>query len=246
VAIIIIPEPLSDRENEIADAILRISPHIRMVAGRDGTCSGEYRITPLRKIGGTGGFTTLHKEFGVRLHVDPGTVYFSPRSANERYRIAAQVVPGERVLVMFSGIAPLPLMIGLHSAAAEVIGIEKNPAAHRFALKNLQVNRRVENVDLLCGDVEEIVPLLPGKFDRIAMPLPICADRFLGLAVDALGSGGRLHYYDFQDTGEFASAVEMVEQVCAMKKRKPISVQIHKCGHIAPGKYRICIDAEIE
>ncbi len=246
VAIIIIPETLRHREKEVAEAILRTSPHLRVVAGRDGIHSGEFRTIPLRKIAGTGGLTTLLTEFGIRLHVDPQAVYFSPRSKNERHRIASLVGSGERVLVMFSGIAPLPLMIGRHSEAAEVIGVEKNPEAHYLAVKNLKLNRRIKNVRLLCGDAGEIVPRLQGQFDRIAMPLPLTADKFLSCALDALGAGGWLHYYDFQDKGQFDLAVDTLSQICKVKGRVLLGWKIHKCGHVSPGKYRICVDAKIE
>jgi tRNA (guanine37-N1)-methyltransferase len=245
VAVIIIPGKLQCFEKEIAETILRTVTGIRTVAKRDGKYRGEFRLAPLVRLAGEGDFETRHKEFGLFLHVDPARVYFSPRSASERHRIACSVSAGERVLVMFSGIAPLPLMVGLHSHASAVFGIEKNPVAHIFALQNLEANRRVKNVTLLQGDVEEVMPQLSGRFDRIAMPLPHMAEKYLVPALHALRKGGMLHYYDFCPRGEFCHAERVIAELCRQEGRRLHETKIQKCGHVASGKYRICVDATI-
>ncbi len=245
VAIVIVAEELIHYENAIADAILSASPNIRVVAKRVGNYSGEYRTIQLKIIGGHGRLETLHKEYGVRLHVDPGKVYYSSRSGSERYRIAKQVLPGETVLVMFSGIGPLPLMIALHSEASEITGIEKNPEAHFYALKNIKENSKISNVKLLHGDVQDILPDLAQKFMRIAMPLPLSARNYLDLAIGGLEVGGWLHFYDFQNVGEFDCSEKIIRQCCRRLGRSIVNLSIHKCGHISPGKYRICVDAQV-
>lgn len=245
VAIVIIPKELEHHEAVIADAILIAGSNIRVVAKRVGNYSGEFRTISLKKIGGQGGLATLHREFGIRLYVDPEKVYFSPRSGNERRRIAAQVLPGERVLVMFSGVSPLPLMIGLHSEAIEIIGVEKNPEAHLLALKNLKANRKIKNITLLNGDVCDLVSDSLGSFERIVMPLPHQAANYLELALGALKSNGWLHYYDFLLIEEFGCAEESVRKACSQLGREVVHSTVHKCGHISPRKYRICVDANI-
>ena len=159
-------------------------------------------------------FETLHKEYGVKLHLNPEKVYFSPRSSTERYRITQNVAPGERVLVMFSGIAPLVLMIAKHSLAKEVVGIENNQVAHRYGLQNIAANRKLKSIRLLHGDVVNILPGLTADFDRIAMPLPTSAADYLQLAMSALKSHGILHFYSFREKNEFSSAVEELQVRC--------------------------------
>lgn len=245
VAIIIVPEELSPHETAIADAILEASHNIRVVAKRAGKYSDEYRTIALKKIGGQGGLETIHKEYGMRLHVDPEKVYYSPRSGNERYRIASLVSPGERVLVMFSGIAPFPLMIASNSEAQEITGIEKNPVAHLFALKNLAANRKTSNITLLHGDVKDIIPGIETHFSRIVMPLPQSASDHLELAIRSLAINGWLHFYDFCHVEEFETAVVSVKKTCKYLGKEITKYSIHRCGHIAPRKYRICVDAQI-
>jgi len=246
VAVIIIPDEISRWQGEIAQALLEKYSHLRVVAKRAGYHSGEYRDICLVKIGGEGGFQTWHKEFGVNLFVDPGKVYYSPRSGTERRRVADKVKPGEQVLVMFSGIGPFPLMISKHSRAEKIIGIEKNPIACRFALKNLAANRKLRNVTLLEGDVRDVIPNLNEQFDRVVMPFPFAPHMFLAEGLGCLKPCGRLHYYVFCDKRSLDKAVEDLRSGCHSYGRQLGSAAVHRCGHISPGKYRICIDAQLD
>ena len=245
ICITIIPDDLLHRKNEIAAAILKTAPHIRLVARRAGTYSGEYRTLALEKIGGEGDFETLHKEFGIKLHLNPEKVYFSPRSSTERYRISQIVSADERVLVMFSGIAPLALMIAKHSMAKEVVGIEKNIVAHNYALQNVAANRKLKRIQLIYGDVTDIVSNLAGNFDRIAMPLPSSAVGYLHLALAVLKSQGTLHVYSFKKKQNFSLAIAELQAKCREMGREILEAAVIKCGHVSPGKHRICIDARV-
>lgn len=245
IAIIIIPDELSHREKQIGEAILANNKKIKVVAKRDGFYTGEFRTIPLTIIGGENRKETVHKEYGVRLRVNPEEVYFSVRSGTERYRVAKLVQPGEDVLVLFSGIAPYPLVIGGNSRAGTIVGVEKNPLAHRFGVKNCTLNRKISNIHLIEGDAEEVVRLLGRKFDRIVMPLPVGGERFLSMAIDTLSSGGRLHYYEMQDADGFSNSVQNMERFCSAARRQLVSCEVVKCGHPAPRTYRICVDAHI-
>ena len=230
----------------VGRAFRKTRPYLRLVARRVGDCKGEFRLMPLERIAGSGDFTTLHKEYGLRLHVDPSRVYYSPRSGAERFRLAGLVGGKERVLVMFSGIAPLPLMIARYSDAAQIIGIEKNPYAHQLALKNIRANAYIDTIRVYEGDVAQRMPELNGGFDRIVMPLPVSAADYLGLALELLRPGGWLHYYDFCEKGKFKGAEAAVSAACTRMGRKLASSTVHACGHVSVHKYRACVDAVIE
>lgn len=246
IVVILVPEEIGHLESLIAQALLKSCPGVRIIAKRTGRHQGEFRKIALKKIAGEGGFETVHKEFGVRFYVNPQEVYFSPRSGGERYRLASNVETGETVLVMFSGVAPFPLMIGHHSSARRIVGIEKNPAAHHLAVKSLRINRKITNVELYLGDVKKTLLQLEGQFDRIVMPLPSGAHAFLGHAAGKLITGGWLHYYDFQKKGEFAASADALCSILERHDREVVSTSIHTCGHISPAKYRICIDAQVK
>lgn len=245
VAIIIIPEQFQQYEKIIGDAILQNMSNVRIVAKRDGVYSGEYRLLPLKRIAGEGSFETIHKEYGLRYAVDPSLVYFSVRSGTERARVANLIQDDEEVLVLFSGIGPLPLMISKHSGARRIIGVEKNSNAIIFARKSLKLNKRIKNVSFLEGDVAEIVPGLKSTFSRVAMVLPQSGEEFLPCALPLIRNGGWLHFYDFQEEGEFAKSLRVVESAVKLLGGRVEESSVHKCGHIGPSRYRISVDSKI-
>lgn len=244
-AVIIVPSELAHRERIIGEAILANLKHVQVVAKRDGLYAGEFRTIPLTIIAGENRKETVHREYGVNLLVNPESVYFSVRSGTERKRIADLVSPGEEVLVLFSGIAPYPLVIGKNSKAWEIVGIEKNPEAHRYGLANLAANRKVKNIRLYCGDVAELLPGLARTFDRIVMPLPKGGESFLPLVFPVLRAGGMLHYYDMRHEDAFDDSVAAVSQAALSAGRPLRSTTVMKCGHCAPRTYRICVDCLI-
>ena len=69
-------------------------PRLRTVALDKGV-KGELRVRDLEVIAGGPGTETTHLEYGIKLLVDPAKVYFNPRLANERSRIASLVRQGE-------------------------------------------------------------------------------------------------------------------------------------------------------
>ncbi|WP_419174110.1 class I SAM-dependent methyltransferase [Desulfosediminicola sp.] len=245
IAMIIIPDRLIGKEHLIGETILRNNKRIKVVAKRVGIYGGEYRTIGLEILAGENRKETEHKEFGIRLQVNPERVYFSVRSGTERKRIANLVREGENVLVLFSGIAPYPLVIGGNSCAQEIVGIEKNPEAHNYAVKNLKLNRKIKNVKLYCGDVAEIVPSLDKRFDRIVMPLPTRGHDFLDMAVSVLKENGTLHYYDMQKSDNFKESQYKVNDCCIRAGRQVLEGGVTRCGHCAPRTFRICVDAVI-
>ncbi len=245
IVMLVVGDKYAQQGPVIAREIINSCPQVRIVGQKTKGYHGEYRTVALKKLAGYGDFSTIHKEFGLKLHVEPDKVYFSPRSGNERNRVTRQVTPGERILVMFSGVGPLPIMMGLHSKASEIIGVEKNPYAHKLATKNLQANGGVENVWFYEGDVREIVPGLIGQFDRVVLPLPFSGELFLTLALQKLRRRGVLHFYDVQRQGEFRLAELKVLTACQAERREVTSSAIAPCGHVGTRKYRICVDARI-
>ena len=247
IAVVGIAPEVEAREGEIGRIILALhTTTVRVVAKRNGRYGGDYRTLPLRVIAGEDRLTTVHRENGIYLHLDLAQVYFSVRSAHERARIAAQVKPGERVAVLCSGIGPFPLIIGRHSKAHEVIGIEMNPVAHDYALRNLSVNRTINTVRFLEGDVTRILPALGRAFDRILLVLPYGGEVLLPCALDALRPGGTLHFYDMQTKGCHSATLLKVAAACREKGRRLHPLQAVTCGHCGPTLHRVCLDAVID
>lgn len=246
VAIVIVPTELTHRETLIGEAILANNKNVQVVAKRAGNYGGEFRTIELEVIAGEHRKETQVTEFGVRLLLNVETTYFSVRSGNERRRIASLVQPMESVLVMFSGVGPYPLLVAKHSEAIKVVGVEKNPEAHDYAIKNLKLNKKLKNVQFLLGDAAELPLLLDDRFDRIVMPLPTMADRFLPVALEMLKeNGGWIHYYEMAQEGSFDTAIAKVQASAENAGKELVASSVTRCGHCGPRTHRICVDTRV-
>jgi len=245
IAIIIIPPALSHREALIGQTLLDLHKNIKVVAKRTGVYKGEYRIIALTILAGENRTETIHKEFGVKLLLDLSTVYFSARSGTERKRIADRVTSNEKVLVLFSGAAPFPLVIGHHCHPQSIIGIELNKIAHDYGKKNLRMNTSNCPITLINGDVSDVIPKLNETFDRIIMPLPHMAQDFLSLALTVLKNNGWLHYYDLKPKEYFKDSFKAINGACNNVKRSALNPELYICGHTSPKTYRICVDVQV-
>ena len=128
-----------------------------------------------------------------------------------------------------------------NTKAKKIIGIEKNPIAHKYAKKNILLNK-VKNVEFICGDVRTEVPKLNEKFDRIIMPLPKDADTFLDTALLVAKKGTIIHLYDFEHETEFDKVKVKIKNAVEKAKVKYKILDVVKCGQYSPGKFRICAD----
>ena len=235
------PFELWPKEKAIGEALLSLHRHVHVIAKKTGQYSGRFRLPKLAIIAGEGRKETEHKENGVRLRLDVEQAYFSPRTGSERLRIASLVHDGESIMVMFSGCAPLPLVIARHARPSLIVGVEINPAAHRYAVENVALNK-MKHIELINGDVAYVIPRMRRKFDRIAMPLPKGAEPFLPLALSRLKKGGTIHFYDFLHEGEFILAEDRIAKACALARRKYSIIGIVKCGQFSPRTFRVCVD----
>ncbi|MGZ4892344.1 MAG: hypothetical protein ACXV2B_08845, partial [Halobacteriota archaeon] len=78
-----------------ATELLQTRRDIKVVLAAVSGVGGEYRLKDLVFVAGERRTETVHKEYGSRLQVDVASVYFSPRLATERHRIAELVQSSE-------------------------------------------------------------------------------------------------------------------------------------------------------
>jgi tRNA (guanine37-N1)-methyltransferase len=221
IAVIEIPPSLAKRENEIASAIMTVHRNIHVVLRKMGPMKGVYRTRKLKVIGGEKRTETTYGEHGCRMKVDLAKMYFSPRLSSERDRTANLVKEGEKVLVLFAGCGPFPLIIGKRHPAASVVGIELNPHAVRYMKENIILNN-LRNVKGIEGDVREVVPKrFPNFADRILMPLPRGAEEFLDTAFIGAKKGCVVHFYCFApEEDPFSNGIKKIKEMAKRKKRK--------------------------
>jgi len=247
VAIVEVPDELLGHERLIAEAILAVHKNVKSVYMKVGPVSGDFRTRELRLIGGEDKSVTVHKEHGAIFCVDVKGVYFSPRLATERRRVAEQVKDGEVVLDMFSGVGPYAIQIALRKRAL-VHAIELNPVAYECLKKNIELNKLEGRVIPHFGDAREVVEKrLSHKFDRVVMNLPEKSLDFIDVALKALRGAGILHVYVFKEEPE---AVKKAEE--AVKLRIEESgwrvVEILYSGavrQIAPRRWQVVVDCEV-
>lgn len=242
ILIIEIPKLLLKKEKLIGKMLLLLNRNIKTVAKRIGGHKGKYRTQRLKIICGEKNTETLYRENNVLLKLDVEKLYFSPRLATERKRIARLVKKGERVLVMFSGCGPYALVISKNSKAKEIYAVEANRAAHEYAVENIELNK-LTNINAIMGDVKKIIPKINKKFDRIVMPLPKGAGNYLDIAVSAAKKGATIHFYAFAKDEEIP--VKALNKFSSVLKRKFRIIRQVRCGQVAPREYRVCIDFRV-
>jgi tRNA (guanine37-N1)-methyltransferase len=246
IAILEIPKELKSKKKLIARALLEVHKNIKTVLEKSSERRGIFRKRGYRFLAGLKKYTAVHKEYGLQFKVNPIEVYFSPRELTERQRIAEQVKPKETVLVMFSGVEPYSLAIAKKQPLVnQVIGIEINPKAAKYARENIRLNRLSGKVVHLTGDVRKKSEKYFGRCDRIVMPLPIGGEEFLGVAVTCLKKKRcMIHFYTLgEELNKFKDAKEVFKTRMKRLKTKYKIVEVRKVSPYSPRKWKVCIDA---
>jgi tRNA (guanine37-N1)-methyltransferase len=238
------PEILVKKEKLVGNAYLQLLKNVRVVCRKSKEYSGEFRTPKLRIIAGEKRLETVHKENNCVFRLNVEACYFSPRLGTERKRIASLCNLGESILVLFSGVAPYPIVIARNALPKLIYGVEKNPKAHKYAQENVLLNK-VKNIILVRGDAKNVVPKMKVMFDRVLMPLPKSAKDFLECAIPRVKKNGVLHFYDFLEEGTFKSAEDKVKCACRALGRKCRILSVVRCGQYSPRKFRVCVDAKI-
>ncbi|MFH0737285.1 MAG: class I SAM-dependent methyltransferase family protein [Candidatus Micrarchaeota archaeon] len=198
IAIIEIPDGLEAKEKLIGDALLKVHKNLKTVLKKLSPMEGEFRVRKVKRIAGEDRTTALYKESGVVMEFDVAKVYFSVRLSNERTRIASLVKPGERILALFAGVGPFPLVIAKTHPDAEIVAIELNPDAVASMEKNIERNKAGRIVKAVLGDARAVVMASYRDYaDRVLMPLPKGAHDFLDVAFAGVKDGGIVHFYTF-------------------------------------------------
>ena len=175
-----------------AAQILASRPSLHTVVCAQGEVSGEYRTRQYEVLAGDPTTRTQVTEHGHRFTVDLAGAYFSARLSTERQRILAETRDDELVLDMFAGVGPFAITLAAH--AALVVAVDTNPLAIELMLENINRNR-TKNVLPVLADARRLSGILPWKFDRIVMNLPLAGTEFLSEAFSLCRHGGTIHFY---------------------------------------------------
>jgi tRNA (guanine37-N1)-methyltransferase len=188
-----------------AAQILAARPSLHTALFAESDVEGEFRTRRFTVLAGRPTTATTHIEYGIRFRIDLSKAYFSPRLATERQRLLKTVISGECVLDMFAGVGPFALTLARQ--ASRVVAADLNPAAVRLMRENILLNRTA-NVLPVLADAACLPYILPGRFDRIVMNLPLNPVPFLPIAFNLCRPGGLIHCYVLvQEEGEILEAI---------------------------------------
>jgi tRNA (guanine37-N1)-methyltransferase len=242
IAVVELPKGMDAKK--AAKAIMSIHKNIEAVYAKKGGMEGKYRVRKFRLIGGKGKSVARYRENGVAMEFDVKKVFFSPRLSTERKRVAGLVGENESVLVLFAGVGPFALCVAKERPAAKVIGIELNAEAVKWFKRNIKLNK-LGNVEAVLGDVKKELAKreYAGWADRIVMPLPKDAERFLKDAGKASKKGTIIHFYTFVDAKRPLEHAK--EKIKANLERPFRIIQARKVRDYSPKTVQVVADIEI-
>jgi len=183
---------MQDRDPSGAAKIMSSRPSLHTIVYAVSEVTGEYRTREFEILAGKRTTRTDVIEYGHRFKIDLAGAYFSVRLSTERQRILAQVQEDEKILDMFAGVGPFA--ITLAAKAALVVAADLNPRAVELMRENLMQNR-VRNAVPVLADARRLAAVLPWKFDRVVMNLPLAGTEFLPDAFRLCRPGGMIHFY---------------------------------------------------
>ena len=251
-AVVKIPDQALKYRDLIAEAIMRVHKNVKAVWHQTSPVRGDFRLRKLEWIAGEKRSETVYKEYGCTFKVDIEKCYFSPRLSYERMRIAKLVQPGEKIVNMFAGVGCYSILIAKHSKAEKIYSIDINPHAVHYMKENIRINKVEDRVIVILGDAKEVIEReLQRIADRVLMPLPEKAYKFLGTAVLALKPlGGWIHYYAFEHAAKGENPIEKVKEKVSKKLEildvsydMPFGRIVRETG---PNWYQVVLDIQVK
>jgi len=246
VAIVEIPEELQDKEKEIAEEILNRHKNVKSILKKVSERKGVFRTRKYELLLGDKNTEVIHIEHGCRLKLDPQKVYFSVREGTERLRIANEVKPNETTMLMFAGIGSFAVIIAKKQPRVKkIVSIEINTVAFEYMKESIRMNKLGDKILPVLGDVKVKCKDWYGKCDRVIMPLPHEAWKFLDIASKCLKPRGHIHMYIIEREENIKNKVREIINGFSNKIKRKTKYKIKKVLPYAPRTYKYCIDIKI-
>ncbi|ELZ22340.1 hypothetical protein C475_17548 [Halosimplex carlsbadense 2-9-1] len=240
--VVIVDEDDPERAGALADAIVESALPVKTVVNRASKVKGTERVRDWEVLAGES-TEAVHREYGCEFALDLATVYFSPRLATERHRVAEQVADGERAFDMFAGVGPFVVPFAKRGATA--VGVDINEDAIEYLRENARRNGVAEAVTAICGDVREVAAEYEGWADRLVMNLPHSADEFLDTAVALASDDCVVHYYDIQHEDDPYGPGERAIREAAEPEYDVTVERRHTVRSYAPHELNVCLDVRL-
>ena len=248
VAIVKFNEEISKEEKiSKAQEIMNQYKSVKTVLEKTDKVHGRLRTIKTNFILGKETLIAHYVENGCRFNLKVDSCYFSPRLANERLEVAKIIskIKKPNVLVMFSGVAPFPIVIAKHSKPKKIISVELGKECAKYAKENIEMNKVENIISHIQGDVKRIIPKLKEKFEEIVMPRPNLEDTFLKDAFKVAKKNTIIIYYGFCAEKDLEKMLAELHEQSKKSKRKIKIINIKEAGDIAPYEHRYRIEMKV-
>ena len=233
IAVISIPQELSDYKQQIAQEIIYRRKNIYTVLNKVSKVAGDKRTAGYEILAGDT-TVTLHHEFGFSYRLDVSRVFFNTRLSYERMRVADQTECGERILVPFCGVGPFAIPAA--AKGAQLVAVEQNPDAYLWLEENVSLNEVRKNITTIHGDAFDTGQLPHRQFDRLIIPAPYGMEGIFDILSPLVVQDGMIHIYTFKTRNEIPALIEEYAQ-------KGFDLTYYNsCGNVAPGVSRFVFD----
>ncbi len=243
IVIVEIPDNLLKHKKLIGETTLEFTKR-DSVYMKKSAIKGITRVREIEFLCGKDNPVTIHKEQKIRLKLDVSKVYFSPRLTSERKRVREICNDGEKILDMFCGVGPFPIVIGSKNKV-DITAVDINEVAIEYLKENIKLNKLEANIRPICGDINKVASdkLAGEKFDRILMNLPGTAYDFLDTAFELIKDEGIIHYYEFAHNCD-----EGREKLEKKAKEHNMHIKIEDCHKVrstSPGMWQMAFDCRV-
>jgi len=218
--------------------------NIHTVVGKAENIKGKLRVFKIKHLMGEKNLVADYKESGCRFKIDISKCYFSPRLGNDRLEIARKIDKKDKVLCMFSGVAPYPIIITKKSGCKNIVAIELGRECNKYARENIKLNKVEDKIKLIQGDVRKRIKGL-GKFDIIVMTRPNLKYSFLKEALSVAKKSTRIFYHGFCHEEDKEKMLDDLREEARNLKKKIKILKIKEIGDIAPFKHRYRIEMKV-
>ena len=236
-----------EEDAKAGDALVEADNGVVTALRVESPVEGEDRTRRMSHIAGEEKTRTLHREYGREFVVDLTNVYFTPRLAEERERVASQVGEEETVFDMFAGVGPFT--VAAAEKGANVVASDINRRAVELLRENAERNNVAKRIEAYNEDAREVAKHVAedGGANRVYMNLPHTADEFLNSAMEALrDEGGVIHYYDIRHEDDlFEGAVEEIRKAAEEAGYEVEVLERVVVRSYAPYDYNVCLDVRL-
>jgi len=232
-------------KKEISELLARHG--IETILEKADNVKGRLRTIKVRYLAGKKNTIALYKETGCVFKLDITSCYFSPRLSADRIYVAELVrkIKAKKVLCMFSGVAPYPIIIGKIAKPKKIVAIELGKECCKYAEENARKNKLEGMIKIIQGDVKKQIPKLKEKFDFIVMTRPNLKESFIADALKAAKKGTKIYYHGFSHENDLKKMIKGLEKEAKKVKRKLKITNVRRIGELAPYKHRYGIEVHV-